>query len=130
MAKKKDESGGGRRGRRFMLRLVLLVVVPAVILLGAGYFYLAGGRYAGTDDAYTKADTVALSADVPGRVIAIEVQDNQHVTAGQVLFRLDDETFRIALAKAEAMLSQTRDNILALQSNLHQKETELKSAQA
>ena len=130
MAKPKDESGGGGRGRRFLLRLVLLVAVPAVVLIGAGYFYLSGGRYAGTDDAYTKADTVAISAEVPGRVVAIDVHDNQHVKAGQELFRLDDETYRIALAKAEAMLGQMRDNIQALQSNYSQKQAELKSAQA
>ena len=111
MAKRKSDAPEPGRGRRLLIRLLLLVVVPLLVMAGAGYVYLAGGRYAGTDDAYTKADTVELSADVAGRVVAIEVQDNQHVSAGQILFRLDDETYRIALAKAEAELEQTRDSI-------------------
>jgi len=113
-----------------LIRALLLVAVPLLAVAGAGYVYLTGGRYAGTEDAYTKADTVALSADVPGRVVAIEVEDNQHVKAGQILFRLDDETYRIALAKAEAQLAQMRDSIQSLQSNYRQKQAELKSAEA
>ncbi len=130
MAKPKSVEELPDRGRRLAIRAILLVAVPVFALAGAGYIYLSGGRYAGTDDAYTKADTVALSADVPGRVVAIEVQDNQHVKAGQILFRLDDETYRIALAKAEAQLAQTRDSIQSLQSNYRQKQAELKSAEA
>jgi membrane fusion protein (multidrug efflux system) len=130
MARSKSDAEESDRGRRLLIRLLLLVAVPLLVLAGAGYVYLSGGRYAGTEDAYTKADTVALSADVPGRVVAIEVQDNQQVKAGQVLFRLDDETYKIALAKAEAALAQMRDSIQSLQSNYRQKQAELKSAEA
>jgi membrane fusion protein (multidrug efflux system) len=99
------------------------------IVIGATY-YLMGGRYAGTDDAYTKADMVQISADVAARVTAIEVKDNQRVKAGQVLFRLDDETFRIALDKTEAKLAHTRNDLEALQASYRQKQTDLKAAQA
>jgi membrane fusion protein, multidrug efflux system len=40
-------------------------------------------------EAYMEADKVGLSTDVSGMVEAIEVRDNQHVTAGEVLFWLD-----------------------------------------
>jgi membrane fusion protein, multidrug efflux system len=126
-------SSGAAKPRRFgrtALRILLLVVVPAIGIAAAAYLYLAGGRFAETEDAYTKADTVQISADVSARVVAIEVRDNQPVKAGQVLFRLDDETFRIALAKAEAKLSKTRNDLTALSANYHQKENDLKSAQA
>ena len=116
--------------KRKSIRFLLLLVLPATAIAIAGYLYLLGGRYAGTDDAYTKADTVEISADVSARVVAIEVKDNQRVKAGDVLFRLDDESFRIALAKAEAKLAHTRNDISALQASYHQKQTELKSASA
>jgi membrane fusion protein (multidrug efflux system) len=119
-----------RRLTRLLLRVLLLGVVPVGAVAIGAYIYLTGGRYAGTDDAFTKADMVQISADVSARVVAIEVKDNQPVQAGDVLFRLDDETFRIALAKAEAKLAHTRNDIAALQAAYHQKPNDLKSAQA
>ncbi|HZT19801.1 MAG TPA: biotin/lipoyl-binding protein, partial [Dongiaceae bacterium] len=130
MAAPKAEPARPRRLRRRILRLVLLVLVPVALIAGGAFVYLTGGRYAGTDDAYTKADIVQISADVSARVTAIEVKDNQPVKTGDVLFRLDDSTFRIALAKAEAKLAQTRNDLAALQASYHQKENDLKSAQA
>lgn len=126
----KPDSPKPRRLRRAVIRFLLLVVVPVVAIAAAGYVYMTGGRYAGTDDAYTKADMVQISADVSARVVAIEVKDNQPVKRGDVLFRLDDEAFRIALEKAEAKLTHTRNDLAALQASYRQKETDLKSAQA
>ena len=119
-----------RKRRRSLIRLLLLVVVPVIAVVIAGVFYLTGGRYVGTDDAFTKADTVPVSADISARVVAIEVHDNEHVTQGQVLFRLDDETFRLALAKAESKLTQTRNDISALQANYRQKQADMQAAKA
>ena len=119
-----------RRLRRSIIRAVLLIGVPVVALAIAGFIYATGGRYVGTDDAFTKADTVPISADVSARVVAIEVHDNQQVKTGDVLFRLDDEAFKIALAKAEGKLTQTRNDILALQANYRQKQADMRAAQA
>ena len=126
----KAEPAKPRRLKRVLIRFLLLFIVPLAAILAGAYIYLTGGRYAGTDDAYTKADMVQISADVSARVTKIEVKDNQRVKAGQVLFRLDDETFRIALEKAEAKLAHTRNDLTALQASYHQKETDLKAAQA
>ena len=119
-----------RRLRRSIIRGVLLIGVPVVALAVAAFIYATGGRYVGTDDAFTKADTVPISADVSARVVAIEVHDNQKVTAGQVLFRLDDEAFRLALAKAESRMVQTRNDILALQATYRQKQADMRAGQA
>ncbi len=66
-----------------------MLSVPLVLGFAAGYFYLLAGRYASTDDAYAQADMVQVSADVGGRVVAVDVHDNEKVMPGQVLFRLD-----------------------------------------
>jgi membrane fusion protein, multidrug efflux system len=128
-AKPVETAPAKKRGRKFV-RLVLLVIVPAIALSVAAFFYLTGGRYVGTDDAFTKADTLPVSADVSARVVAIEVHDNQQVEKGQVLFRLDDETFRIALQKAEGKLTETKNNLTALQATYRQKVTDLGGAKA
>jgi membrane fusion protein, multidrug efflux system len=115
--------------RRGWLRIFLMVSVPLALVVVAGYWYLTSGRYAGTDDAYVQADMVSISADVAGRVVKVEVADNQPVTSGQVLFRLDDRNYRIALARAEAQLAAARLQIDGLRATYRQKLAEFKQAQ-
>jgi membrane fusion protein (multidrug efflux system) len=100
--------------RRRWLRSLLLTLGPVLLLAGGLALYLGGGRYIGTDNAYVRAGKLNISTDVAGIVAAIAVRDNQRVERGQVLFRLDDEPFRIALAGAEAELGQVRNEIAAL----------------
>ncbi len=96
---------------RPILRLLLMVVVPVV---AAGYGALWWGesmRYVTTENAYIKADVVAISADVSGRVIEIEAHENTRVTAGQLLFRIDPRPFEIAIFQAKAELDRVRTEI-------------------
>jgi membrane fusion protein (multidrug efflux system) len=114
-----------RRARRAIskqqLRWLLLVLGPAAAVLAALFFYVTAGRYIGTDNAYVRAETVNLSTDVSGTVKSVEVRDNQLVKAGETLFRLDDEPFRIALANAEAQLGVVKNDIEALKASYRQK---------
>src|SRR5271156_1783246 len=77
------------------LRLPLMWLAAIVVLAGGAYLYLTSGRYESTDDAYTQAATVSISANVAGRVSGIEVRDNELVQRGATLFKLDDAPFRI-----------------------------------
>ncbi len=115
--------------RRGWLRYALMVVVPLALVLGAGYWWLTSGRYAETDDAYVQADMVQISADVAGRVVKVEVGDNQPVKAGQVLFRIDDRNYVIALDHAAAQLDAAKLQIDGLRATYRQKLAELKQAQ-
>ncbi len=85
-----------------------------VALIAGGYFYFTGGKIMSTDDAYVDADKVGVSTDVAGLVQDVEVRDNQHVTAGQTLYRLDPRQFQIALDNAKANLAQTALSIDAM----------------
>ena len=120
----------GRRSLRQRLRLPLMLAGPVLVLLAAGYWYLTTGRYVSTDDAYVQAARVSISTDISGRVVEIDVTDNQKVAAGQVLFRLDQRPFRIAVEEAEAQLATVRLQIHALKATYHQKRADARAAEA
>ncbi|MGF7161696.1 membrane fusion protein (multidrug efflux system) [Rhodoligotrophos appendicifer] len=111
------------------LRAFLLILGPLVVVIGGLYFFLTGGRYVSTDNAYLKADKVMIAPEVSGRVAAVYVHENEDVTTGKVLFHVDDLPYRIALNKAEAQLRITRTEIEALKASYGQKQQQLKAAQ-
>ena len=82
--------------------LMLLILGPAVIAGVSLWIYLQGGRFVSTDNAYVKTEIVSVSSEITGRVVEVIPRDNERVSKGQLLFRLDDQPYRIALAKAEA----------------------------
>jgi membrane fusion protein (multidrug efflux system) len=114
-------AGGLRRPLRQRLRLPLMILGPLVVVLAALYWYLTGGRYVSTDDAYVQAARVQISTDVSGRVVAVAVRDNQRVAKGQLLFELDPRPFHIAVASAKAQLAAARLKIEALKATYRQK---------
>jgi membrane fusion protein (multidrug efflux system) len=128
---------GDRSGRlatptrplRQRLRLPLMLAGPIVVALAASWWYLTSGRYVETDDAYIQAARTVISADVAGRVMAIEVQDNQRVTKGQVLYRLDPAYYQAAFNDANAQLGIARLQVQALKATYQQKLADNKSAQ-
>ncbi len=105
------------RGGKLM-RAILLLGVPLVIAALALYFYARGGRHLETDNAYVKAHIVAVSAEVAGRVAEVAVRDNQQVTQGQLLFRIDSVPFDTALARANAQLAAARTEVETLRADL------------
>jgi membrane fusion protein (multidrug efflux system) len=111
------------------VRIGLMAVLPLVLALAGTWFYLVSERYVSTDDAYVQADNVAISSDISGRVTDVLVGDNQSVRAGQILFRLDDRPFRIAVDKAQAQLASARLQVEGLRANYRQKGAELQAAQ-
>jgi membrane fusion protein (multidrug efflux system) len=110
-------------------RLPLLVAGPVVALALAAYFYMSGGRYEKTEDAYVMAARTAISANVSGRVVELNVHDNQSVQRGDVLYRLDDAPFRIYVQEAEAQLATATLQIQSLKATYLQRQSDLASAQ-
>src|SRR5215831_9100212 len=64
-----------------------------------------------TSQAVVQAYIVGVAPEVAGRVVAVNVQDNQRVTPGQPLFRIDPEPYRIAVEQAEAKLASVSQTI-------------------
>lgn len=130
---KSDTAAVGYRRRRPLriAGLILLSLLGPLLAITAGlYIYLVGGRYVSTDNAYLKADKIAVSADVSGRVETVYVRADDHVKPGTLLFRLDQAPFRIALDRAEARLVSARQEIEALRHLYQQKLANLRSAQS
>ena len=96
------------RSRRRMLRSALMLGGVAVVAAGSLAAWLHGGRFVSIDNAYMRADKLAVSTDVSGLVAEVPVREGQEVRRGDILFRLDDRQFRIALDGAKANLAQTR----------------------
>ena len=110
------------------LRWPLMTLAGVAVIGGAAYFYITGGRYQSTDDAYAQAATVSISANIGGRVIEVEVRDNELVHRGATLFKLDDAPFQIAVNDAAAHLADTRLQIESLKSTYRQRQVELRAA--
>jgi membrane fusion protein, multidrug efflux system len=116
------------RAWRERWRLPLMLIAPVIVIGGALYFYLTGGRYQSTDDAYVEAAQVVVSANISGRVSEIDVRDNEVVKKGAVLFRIDDAPFRIAVQEAQARLASARLEVEGLQATYRQRQAELSGA--
>ncbi|MGA7801056.1 MAG: HlyD family secretion protein [Gammaproteobacteria bacterium] len=110
------------------LRLLLLIGGPLLVLVVGGYFYATGGRYVSTEDAYVQASRVNVAAEVAGRVVAVAAAENQPVHAGDLLFRVDESTYRLALQQANARLQSVRNSIDALRAQYQEKQAELAQA--
>jgi membrane fusion protein, multidrug efflux system len=129
----RDERSAGleatpERARRSRLRLPLFLLLPLALIAGANR-YVTGGQVMSSDDAYIEAERVGVSTDVSGIVKEVDVAENQHVDAGQVLYRLDDLPFRLALQRAQAQIGLVGDKLNALRANYGDIEAQIKQAQ-
>ena len=103
-----------QRGK--LLRLAL--VAGAVLMLAVGFFWLHGRNRESTDDAQVDGHIAPTSAKIPGSIVQVLVDNNQHVQAGQVLVRLDPRDYqarvdqlRAAVAAAEAQATAARAGV-------------------
>jgi membrane fusion protein (multidrug efflux system) len=114
--------------KKSLLRPLMFALLPLALIVGT-YWYITGGQVVSMDDAYVEADKVGVSTDVPGIVAEVAVTENQHVQAGQILYRLDDLQLRLALARAEAQIGTVRDALNALKANYRDMQSQIEQAQ-
>jgi membrane fusion protein (multidrug efflux system) len=102
---------------RKRLRMILLVALPLIALAIGTFMYLGSGRYITTDNAYVGAQKVLITPDISGKIARIIVREGQHVKAGDELFEIDREPFRIAVDQAQAKLATVRTDFTNLKSD-------------
>jgi membrane fusion protein (multidrug efflux system) len=95
-------------GLRRYRRTLLLVVLPIVAVIAGFVFYLSGGRYVTTDDAYVGAQKVLITPDISGKIEKVVVREGQLVNKGDELFEIDPIPFRLAVDQAKATLAQAK----------------------
>ena len=98
-------------GRKFVRKIVSLIVVVGAVLITL-YVWEIVERHPRTDDATARANVVGIAPRVSGQILKLNVQDNQAVKEGDVLFEIDPEDYRLVLEKAKAELA-TIDRQLA-----------------
>ena len=99
--------------------------------LGGGYVYLDyAERFQSTDDAFIAARQSALAPKIAGYITAVPVTDNQHVAAGDVIARIDDRDYRIALDQAEAQVAAAQAGIANVDAQLEVQQAQIGANQA
>ena len=114
-----------QRAFRLKLRYGLFALGAVVLVAGSIGYWLTGGRYVVSSDSYVQANVLNVSTDVSGLVRQVLVHEGEHVTAGQVLFRLDPTQFQLAIAQAQANLAQTGLDLAALQADYRRSESQV-----
>lgn len=109
-------------------RFILLVLIPLGVVLVAGSFYLLGGRYVETENAYVHADLVSVAPEVSGTISRVAVEENQKIKAGDLLFALDPSRYRIAVEMAESELADVQTRIETMKASYREKQQELSVA--
>ncbi|MFV8816723.1 HlyD family secretion protein [Haliea sp. E17] len=92
-----------------------MLVGPLLLGLAALSYYLLTARYVSTENAYIHQDKISISAEVGGRIVEVGVRENQRVLEGDLLFRIDPEPYRLAVAEARAELAAARARVEELQ---------------
>jgi membrane fusion protein (multidrug efflux system) len=125
----------GKKPRTGLLkRRPVVLAIGAMLLaaaMGAGYVYLDyAERFQSTDDAFIAARQSALAPKVSGYITAVPVTDNEHVAAGDVIARIDDRDYRIALEQAEAQVAAAQAGIENIDAQLEVQQAQINANEA
>ncbi|UBM27696.1 HlyD family secretion protein [Pseudomonas sp. p1(2021b)] len=111
-------------------RVGILLCLLALTVLVAGWAIARSNSATSTDNAYVRGDVTSLAAKVAGYVVAVEVQDNQRVQAGDVLFRIDDRDYRAQLAQAEANVKAAEASLANVEAQTQLQQAQIREAAA
>lgn len=110
-------------------RLTLMIIGPLALGTGCLIYFLVTAKYISTDNAYVQQDKVSVSAEVAGRVVEVAVHENQHVKAGDLLFRIDPEPYQLAVDEARAAVAKAKAHLDKLKTAYNTSNVDIDSAQ-
>jgi membrane fusion protein, multidrug efflux system len=125
----------GDEVRKGLLRRHATAIPIGMILLTlafvVGYVYWDYARhFESTDDAFIASRPFAVAPKVAGYITAVPVTDNQHLAAGNVITRIDERDYRIALAQAEAQVAAAQANIQDIDAQITVQQAQINANQA
>lgn len=109
-------------------RLILMLSVPMLLLVVGAYLWLNSGHSVSTDNAYVQQNKVSISAEVGGRITEVAVHENQRVSAGDLLFRIDPAPYRIALAGADAEIAAAEARVTTMEITAGSMDADIRTA--
>jgi membrane fusion protein, multidrug efflux system len=128
----RDRSNESHRGllRRhpfaFVIGLLLFIAAAA-----GGYLYWDYARhFESTDDAFVAARQFPIAPKVSGYITAVPVTDNQHVAAGDVIARIDDRDYRIAVDQAQAQVASAQANVQNVDAQINVQQAQISANEA
>jgi membrane fusion protein, multidrug efflux system len=129
------EHRAAKEGRKSWLRRHAIAaafgLLCLLLALPAGYLYWDyTSHFETTDDSYIASRQFAIAPEVSGYITAVPVTDNEHVSAGGVIARIDDRTYRAALAQAQAQVAAARANIENIGAQLDVQQAQISADQA
>jgi membrane fusion protein (multidrug efflux system) len=117
----------GKRPSR-LRKFALMGSVPLLLVIGAAAYYLINDHTVTTDNAYVRQDKVSVSPQITGEIVEVKVRENQQVKAGDLLFRVDPEPYRIAIAQADATIAAAQVKVTGLETELGNTGVDIKGA--
>ena len=106
------------------------VCVLLIALVGGLAYWLNVRHFESTDDAFVAARSFSVAPKVGGYVVTVAVTDNQHVNSGDVLARIDDRDYRIAVDQAQAQVAVADANIANIEAQLDSQGEQINQAKA
>src|SRR4029453_8154703 len=97
---KEVSTGQNVEGGKFIRKILSLIIVAGAVIITL-YVWAIVERHPRTDDATARANVVGIAPRVSGQILKLNVQDNQAVKEGDVLFEIDPEDYRLILEKAK-----------------------------
>ncbi|GAA4038573.1 HlyD family secretion protein [Sphingomonas rosea] len=111
-------------------KIAIMLLVPLLLLIGGGYMWLSGQGKVSTDNAQVKQDITSVGAQVSGPIAEVFVKEGQRVQAGQLLFRIDPQPYRVALMQAQAQLAQAQLSVRQVVTQAQGTSSDIAGAQA
>ena len=125
----REDKAAGKPRRGWLRRHPIVAALGLIVLLAAAaaaYVYWDNANhFESTDDAFIAARQFAVAPKVSGYITAAPVTDNQHVKAGDVIARIDDRDYRVALNRADAQVAAAKDNIRNMDAQIAVQEAQI-----
>jgi membrane fusion protein (multidrug efflux system) len=118
------------RWREHWLLASVATCLMLVVIVGGLAYWLSVRDYESTDDAFVAARSFSVAPKVGGYITEIPVTDNQHVNAGDLLARIDDRDYAIAVDQAKAQVAIAQANVDNVQPQIDSQRQQIDQAKA